>query len=63
MSKSRLSHHGTTAVACTVLLPLVVGRAAIALDPPFHSAEVGHWDGYSGEYSDLTSDGQYASLG
>ena len=60
MSKSRLSR--TAVLAFIVLLPLIVGRAAIALDPPFHSVEVGHWDGYSGDYCDLTSDGQYAYL-
>lgn len=60
MSKSRLTHPGTVALACTVLLPLVVARAGLPLDPPLNSYEVGHWDVYSGMYCDLTADGQYA---
>ena len=62
MFKSHLSHRGTAALVCAVLLSLVVGRAAIALDQPFNSVEVGHWDGYFGLYCDITSDGQYAYL-
>ncbi|MCH8150501.1 MAG: hypothetical protein IH987_21410, partial [Planctomycetes bacterium] len=62
MSKGCLGHHGTATLAFMVLLPLVAGRAVIALDPPFHSVEVGHWDGYTGQYCDITSDGQFAYL-
>ena len=51
MSRKSLGHHVTAALACMVLLPLVVARAElpnIPRDPPFNSVEVGHWDDYSG---------------
>jgi len=62
ISKSRLSHQETAALAYAVLWLVVFGNTVIALDPPFNSVEVGHWDGYFGLYCDITSDGQYAYL-
>ncbi len=62
MQESRLSRHGMIALACVVVMQLIVGRVAEAVDPPFHAAEVGHWDGYSGVYSDIWSDGRFAYL-
>ena len=62
MSKSRLSHRGMIALACVVVLPSIVGRVAVAVDPPFHAKEVGHWDGYGGTYCDIWADGRFVYL-
>lgn len=53
--------HGLRLSALFVLF-FAAPRVVLALDPPLHAREIGHWDGHPGRYADVWGEGDFAYL-
>lgn len=56
---SSLRHAATLVLVAATVAPV---QTTQAVDPPVNAVQVGHWDGYNGNYCDIWADGDYVYL-